>query len=520
MNATPTSSTDEVLVLGAGFAGLATASYLAKSGHRVRVVERHDTLGGRARKFEVDGFTFDMGPSWYWMPDVFERYFKDFGADVNEEMNLVRLDPSYTVWFEDGPLEIPAGLDALAAVFEKIEVGAGRKLREFMAEAEVKYNIGMNKFVNKPAHNALEFAEWQTVVDATRLSLFTSFSAFARKHFTHPKLLQIMEFPVLFLGAKPEDTPALYSLMNYADTCLGTWYPMGGMNEIVQAMVRVAERQGVVFQTSSEVAAILDDGGRASGVVLDNGRRIEASAVVATGDYHHVEQSLVPAKWRRYDEAYWDNRTMSPSSLLYYVGLDTRVPELQHHNLFFDTPFGPHAETIYDSNSWPDDPLFYVSAPSRTDSSVAPEGCENLFFLIPLAPGLEEDGTERDRYFEEILTRLETHLGRDLRPHITYKRSFAHREFQQEYSSYKGNAYGLANTLRQTAFWKPKMRSKLPGLHFAGQLTTPGPGVPPSLISGEVAARETARYLHTRGILPQEAHAVDLAVEHEPSFQG
>ena len=405
-------------------------------------------------------------------------------------------------------------------LFEGIEQGAGRKLRDFMAEAEVKYNIGMNKFVNKPAHNALEFAEWQTVVDATRLSLFTSFSAFARKHFNHPKLLQIMEFPVLFLGAKPEDTPALYSLMNYADTCLGTWYPMGGMNEIVQAMVRVAERQGVVFQTSSEVATILDDGGRASGVVLNNGRRIEAAAVVATGDYHHVEQTLLPAKWRRYDEAYWDKRTMSPSSLLYYVGLDTRVPELQHHNLFFDTPFGPHAKTIYDSNSWPEDPLFYVSAPSRTDSGVAPEGCENLFFLIPLAPGLEEEGTERDRYFEEILTRLETHLGRDLRPHITYKRSFAHREFQKEYSSYKGNAYGLANTLRQTAFWKPKMRSKLPGLHFAGQLTTPGPGVPPSLISGEVAARETGRYLHRNGILPQQAHAVDLAVEHEPTFQG
>ena len=520
MNATSTSSTDEVLVLGAGFAGLATASYLAKAGHRVRVLERHDTLGGRARKFDAEGFTFDMGPSWYWMPDVFERYFTDFGADVNEEMNLVRLDPSYTVWFDDGPLEIPAGLDALAEVFERIEKGAGQKLQDFMAEAEVKYNIGMNKFVNKPAHNALEFAEWQTVVDATRLSLFTSFSAFARKHFTHPKLLQIIEFPVLFLGAKPEDTPALYSLMNYADTCLGTWYPMGGMNEIVQAMVRVAERQGVIFQTSSEVAAILDDGDRASGVVLNNGRRIAAAAVVATGDYHHVEQTLLPPKWRRYDQKYWDKRTMSPSSLLYYVGLNTQVPELQHHNLFFDTPFGPHAKTIYDTNSWPDDPLFYVSAPSRTDSSVAPKGCENLFFLIPLAPGLKEDGTERERYFQEILTRLETHLGRDLRPHIVYTRSFAHKEFEKEYSSFKGNAYGLANTLRQTAFWKPKMRSKLPGMHFAGQLTTPGPGVPPSLISGEVAARETGRYLNRLGIMPREATSVDLSVEHEPSFQG
>ena len=502
------SSDHDVLVLGAGFAGLATASYLSKAGHKVKVLERHDQLGGRARKFEAEGFTFDMGPSWYWMPDVFERYFADFGSEVNKEMNLVRLDPSYTVWFDDGPLEIPAGLDPLAQVFESIEPGAGDKLHAFMAEAEVKYNIGLNKFVNKPAHNALEFAEWQTLVDATRLSLFTSFSAFARKHFTHPKLLQIMEFPVLFLGAKPEDTPALYSLMNYADTCLGTWYPMGGMNEIVQAMVRVAERMGVEFQCNAEVTAILDDGRRATGVRLADRTEVHASAVVATGDYHHIEQKLLAPQWRRYDQSYWENRTMSPSSLLYYVGLNTRVLELQHHNLFFDTPFGPHAETIYDSISWPDDPLFYVSAPSRTDEGVAPEGCENLFFLIPLAPGLDEQGGERDRYFEEIMVRLERHLGRDLRPHVVYTRSFAHKEFEQEYSSFKGNAYGLANTLRQTAFWKPKMRSKLPGLHFAGQLTTPGPGVPPSLISGEVAAEETSKFLKRHGAVEHAtAHA-------------
>lgn len=510
----------ETLVIGAGFAGIAAATRLAHDGHPVRVLETHSTVGGRARKFEVDGFVFDMGPSWYWMPDVFEQYFADFGADVAKELDLVRLDPSYTVWFEDGAMPIPAGLDALAVEFERLEVGAGQKLHEFMAEAEVKYRIGMNKFVNRPAHNALEFAEWQTLVDATRLSLFTSFSEFARKHFTHPKILQIMEFPVLFLGAKPEDTPALYSLMNYADTVLGTWYPMGGMNEIVQAMVRVAQRQGVVFQCNAEVAEILEEGGRAAGVRLVDGTRMDASAVIATGDYHHMEQRLLPRKWRRYDEAYWENRTMSPSSLLFYVGLDTRVPELTHHNLFFDTPFGPHSETIYDHKTWPDNPLFYVCAPSITDPSVAPEGCENLFFLIPLAPGLEESGDERDRYLEEMLARIEQHTGRDLRPHITYCRSFAHSEFMSEYHSYKGNAYGLANTLRQTAFWKPKMRSKLPGLHFAGQLTTPGPGVPPSLISGQVAAQETAKYLHRRGIFPEPEIQVDLSVEHEVASQG
>lgn len=509
------SSSPETLVIGSGFSGLAAATRLAHEGHPVRVLEKHATVGGRARKFEVDGFVFDMGPSWYWMPDVFEQYFQDFGADVHQELDLVRLDPSYSVWFEDGEMKIPAGLNALAAAFEKLETGAGKKLRDFMAEAEVKYRIGMSKFVNRPAHNALEFAEWQTVIDATRLSLFTSFSEFARQHFSHPKILQIIEFPVLFLGAKPEDTPALYSLMNYADTVLGTWYPMGGMNEIVQAMVRVAQRQGVVFQCNAEVTSIQEKDGQVSGVHLADGSFVEGAAVIATGDYHHMEQHLLPKQWRRYDESYWESRTMSPSSLLFYVGLDTRVPELKHHNLFFDTPFGPHAETIYDSKTWPDNPLFYVCAPSITDPSVAPEGCENLFFLIPLAPGLHEQGDERDRYLDEILDRLHKHTGRDLRPHITYCRSFAHSEFISEYQSFKGNAYGLANTLRQTAFWKPKMRSKLPGLHFAGQLTTPGPGVPPSLISGQVAAQETMRYLHRKGIYPEPAIQVDLSIEHE-----
>lgn len=483
------------LVIGAGFAGIAAATAMADKGIEVHVLERHNQPGGRARVFEAEGFTFDMGPSWYWMPDVFEAYFKRFGSEVSKEMNLVRLDPSYRVYFEDGPVDVPADFAKQQALFESIETGAGARLADFMAEAERKYRIGMGSFVQRTAHSVMEFAQWSTVRDATRLTLFTSFSAHARKYFTHPKLLQLMEFPVLFLGAKPEQTPALYSLMNYADSRLGTWYPMGGMHEIVRAMVRVAEKKGVQFHYEQEVQEILETEGRAAGVRLVSGVEWDADVVVAAADYHHVEQKLLPARWRRYDASYWEGRTMSPSSLLFYVGVDCEVPELQHHNLFFDTSFGPHAETIYDTQSWPESPLFYVSAPSKTDGSVAPAGKENLFFLIPLAPGLRDEPGLRDKYFNELCDRLAQHTGKDIRPHIVYKRSFAHEEFEADYNAFKGNAYGLANTLRQTAFLKPKMRSKLPGLLFAGQLTTPGPGVPPSLISGEVAAREAEAFL-------------------------
>lgn len=495
----------QTVVIGAGFAGIAAATSLAAKGHRVTVVERHDHAGGRCRVFQTDGFTFDMGPSWYWMPDVFEEYFNMFGSNVHQELNLVRLDPSYKVWFADDAWPVDANFERLQAQFEALEPGAGRKLVEFMAEARVKYEIGMGQFVRKTAHSPLEFAQASTLYNATKLTLFKSFSHHVRTYFKHPKILQLMEFPVLFLGAKPEQTPALYSLMNYADTMLGTWYPMGGMHEIIRAMVRVAERHGVEFRYNAEVESILVEGGAAAGIALKSGEYLEAASVIAGADYHHVEQQLLPKAYRRYDEAYWDKRTMSPSSLLFYVGIDRKVPGLEHHNLFFDTPFGPHASTIYDTLEWPEQPLFYVSAPSITDASVAPEGCENLFFLIPVAPGLKDESGLRERYFNELIDRLAAHTGVDIRPHIVYQRSFAHEEFIADYSAYKGNAYGLANTLKQTAFMKPKMRSKLPGLFFTGQLTTPGPGVPPSLISGDVAANEAHRYMKRVGIEPEAA---------------
>lgn len=488
------SSTYDVAVIGSGFAGLAAAATLAKQGLEVAVFEQHDQPGGRARRFDVEGFRFDMGPSWYWMPDVFDRYFAHFGRRVDEFYNLVRLDPSYRVEFADGPFDVPAGVDELARAFEGIEPGAGAALQSFLAEAKVKYDIGMGRFVNKPAHSIMEFAKLDILRDAPRLQLLRSFSDHVRRHFKDPRLIQLMEFPVLFLGSKPQTTPALYSLMNYADTALGTWYPMGGMHGIVEAMVKVAEDQGVTFHCGAPVEAILESRGRTSGIQVD-GQRIQAQFVIAACDYHHAEQHLMPKSHRRYDERYWDNRAMSPSSLLFYLGVDRRIPGLKHHTLFFDTPFDAHAEEIYDRPDWPADPLFYVCAPSVTDPSVAPEGCENLFLLVPIAPGIDHDEDACARIFNQIMDRFEARMNVAVRDHIVYKREYAHRDFISDYNAFKGNAYGLANTLNQTAFLKPKLRSKLKGTYFAGQLTTPGPGVPPSIISGQVAAGEVLKDL-------------------------
>ncbi len=491
--------TPKIAVIGSGFAGLSAATTLADKGYQVTIFEKNDQAGGRARVFEANGFKFDMGPSWYWMPDVFEDYFKRFGKNVADYYTLERLDPSYRVYFEDGPMDIPANFNDLKQLFETIEPGSGKHLETFMDEAAMKYDIGMSKFVYKPSYSVMEFADWQTVKDATKLHLFTPFSAYIRKYFKHPKLLQLLEFPVLFLGAKPEKTPALYSLMNYADTKLGTWYPMGGMHEIVKAMVALAEEKGVKFQYESAITKIHYTLGRATAVETIEGELFDCDAIIGAADYRHLDQEILDPEVRNYSKEYWEKRTMSPSSILYYVGLDTTIEGIQHHNLFFDSDFGQHAVEIYDTNEWPSNPLFYVCCPSKTDPSVAPKGQENLFFLIPVAPGLDENEDTREHYFNLIAERMLQHTGVDVRKHIIYKRSYAHREFIQDYNAFKGNAYGLANTLRQTAFLKPKLKSKkIDNLFFAGQLTTPGPGVPPSLISGQVAANEVNKLLAQR----------------------
>lgn len=483
----------KVTVIGSGFAGLASACCLAKAGYTVTILEKNAVAGGRARKFEAEGFVFDMGPSWYWMPEVFEDFFKLFGKRREDYYDLVRLDPSYQVIFpEKETMKVPAKWDELLAMFESYETGSAAKLEKFLAEAEYKYRVGIEEFVHKPGHSIFEFADTRVLSSLFKLQMLSSVSSQIRKLFKNKRLIELLEFPVLFLGATPQKTPALYSLMNYADMVGGTWYPPGGMHEIIKGMVRLAEELGVEVLLDHEVKKIETKNGTVTKLVTNRGD-FHPDVVVGSADYHHVEQHLLEEKDRRYDEAYWDKRTMAPSSLLFYLGVNKRLNKLLHHNLFFDTDFEKHAFEIYTEPQWPTDPLFYVCAPSVTDNTVAPAGCENIFILIPLAPDLEDTEELREKYYNMVTERLEAYTGQSIRDAVVYKRGFAHRDFKADYHAYKGNAYGLANTLLQTAFLKPKLKSKVDNLYFAGQLTTPGPGVPPSLISGQVTAKEIAK---------------------------
>jgi len=488
--------TNEIAVIGSGFSGMAASAVLSKNGNNVAIYEKNAETGGRARTFKSDGFLFDMGPSWYWMPDVYESYYQLFGHTTTDFYELKKLDPGFAVIFDGGEVwDIPADFDQVCDLFESIETGAANKLRKFIAEGEFKYMVGMNDMVYKPGHSVTEFFSLKLFRDALKLQIFTSFSKHVRKYFKDPRLLALIEFPVLFLGAIPKDTPALYSLMNFSGLKQGTFYPMGGFGQVADTFRKIAEENGVNFKTSQQVNLLEIRNDHISHIHA-NGSSNAVDAVIGSADYQHIESKLLHEQFRSYPESYWESRTFAPSCLLFYLGVNKKIQKLRHHNLFFDQDFEKHAEEIYKDKKWPSDPLFYVCCPSKTDPSVAPEGSENIFVLMPIAIGLTDSDKTREQYYELLMNRLEKFVGEDIRSHVVFKRNYATNDFIKDYNAYKGNAYGLANTLMQTAIFKPKLQSKkVKNLFYAGQLTVPGPGVPPSIISGRVAAHELQKFL-------------------------
>lgn len=484
----------KIVVIGSGFSGISAATYLAHYGYEVEVLEKNKELGGRARTFSEQGFLFDMGPSWYWMPEIFKNYFSDFGQSINDYYTLVKTDPAFDIVFKNKEkISVPNNYEELKILFEQIENGSGKQLDIFMQDAKTKYQIGMGDFVFKPGLRIGELLNIKTLKGVTQLSLLSNFRKLVRKHFKDPKLQALMEFPVLFLGAMPQKTPALYSLMNYAGLQLGTYYPMGGFGKVIEGMTHLAKQKGVVFSMEQEVNKIEIEQQKVQ-FIHTNQNKFKADAFVASADYHHIESLIHPENKRNYNEKYWSKKTFAPSCLLFYLGVKTKINELNHHTLFFDEDIDRHSSDIYTEPKWPENPLFYVCCPSKTDSTVAPEGMENLFLLMPLAPGIEDHNELREKYFDILIDRLEKFCNQNIRSQLIYKRSYCINDFKNDYHAYKGNAYGLANTLRQTANLKPKLINKhCTNLIYTGQLTVPGPGVPPSIISGKLAAMQVIK---------------------------
>jgi len=475
-----------ITIIGSGFSSLAASCYLAKEGYNVTILEKNNTVGGRARQFIKDGFTFDIGPTWYWMPDVFEKFFADFGKKPSDYYQLDKLNPAYIVYFDElEAIQIPDNLPDILEIFEIQEKGSAKHLETFLDNAKHNYEVAIKDLVYRPGISISELITPVTIKKANQF--FTTIRQSVRKNINDNRLQQIMEFPVLFLGAKPSNTPSFYSFMNYADFGLGTWHPKGGMYEVVKAMINLATELGVEIKTSQNVEKINVDNGLVKSVV-SNGKIIYSDVVLSGADYHHTE-TLLDEKYRGYSEKYWNSKIFAPSSLLFYVGFSKKIKNVSHHTLFFDTEFDVHAKAIYDDPKWPEKPLFYASFPSKTDESVAPEGKEAGIFLIPIAPGIEDTPEIREKYFNSIMERLEALTHQKVTDDIIFKESFCVNDFINDYNSYKGNAYGLANILTQTAFLRPKIISKkVKNLFFTGQLTVPGPGVPPSIISGKIVS--------------------------------
>lgn len=476
----------KITIIGSGFSSLAAACYSAKAGNEVTVYEKNATIGGRARQLKKEGFTFDIGPTWYWMPDVFERFFADFNKKPSDYYELIKLSPAYQVYFGVKDfVSIADNLPEIVKTFEQIETGSGKQLENFIKEAQSNYNIAIKDLVYRPGVSPLELVTLETAKKVNQF--FGNISNDIRRKFKNKKLIQILEFPVLFLGAKPSETPSFYSFMNFADFGLGTWHPKNGMYSVILAMEKLALELGVKIHTNSNIEKIEVENGSAKAVII-NGEKIISDVILSGADYHHSE-SLLDQKYRAYSEKYWNNKTFAPSSLLFYVGFDKKIQNVEHHSLFFDVDFDVHASDIYDNPKWPKEPLFYASFPSKTDENSAPEGKEAGIFLIPLAPGLEDTNELRNEYFEKIISRFENLTQQDVKNSIIFRESFCVNDFIKDYNSYKGNAYGLANTLLQTAFLRPKLKSKkVKNLYFTGQLTVPGPGVPPALISGKLVS--------------------------------
>ena len=480
----------KVSIIGSGFSGLSSAAFLAKKGFDVTLLEKNKTIGGRARLFKEKGYSFDMGPSWYWMPEIFEKFFNEFGYDIKDVYHLKKLDPGFKIIFKNEEIELPSNWKEICDLFDKHEADGAIKLNRFMQDAEQKYNIGLEFLYNSPGISLAELFNKKVLKNLNKLQLLRSYRNHIKKYFTNPYLINILEFPVLFLGTSAKNTPALYSLMAYSGIKQGTFYPIGGFNSVIEGMEKICMKLGVKILTEHEVKKINIKNEKVFSVSTAS-KEINTDYLIASADYAHVEEKLLDKKYRNYSAKYWERKKFSPSSLLFYLGVSKKLDKLKHHTLFFDEDIEQHSNDIYEYPIWPKKPLFYTCCPSKTDDKVAPKGKENLFILIPIAAGLKDSEKIREKYFNIIMARLEKFCNLDIRKNIEYKKSYCINNFMEDYNAYKGNAYGLANTLMQTANLKPKIiNQKINNLYYTGQLTVPGPGVPPSIISGQLVAKQ------------------------------
>jgi phytoene desaturase len=479
----------KALVIGGGFAGIASAAKLRHQGFDVTLLERHDGLGGRGRIWESGGYTFDMGPSWYLMPEVFDDFFEGLGKKREDYYPLHKLSPYYRVFFEDrGSVDIGPDLEGIYSVFDSIEPGGREKLQRYLKKASYKYRVAIEEFLYKEYRSIFQFLNPRLVIQGSQLGVFGALHNHVKRYFSDHRAQKILEYAMVFLGNSPSNAPALYSIMSHVDLIQGVYFPEGGMGTMVRGMTRLLDDLGVEVITGADAREIVVENRRAVGVRTADAE-YRADLVIATGDYHHIEQDLLKEEYRNYSRKFWEGAVVAPSMFIMYLGVGKKLPNLVHHNLFFADKWDEHFRQIFDDPRWPDNPSYYVSVTSYDDTGMSPEGKDNVFVLVPIAPGLKTDEDFRKSYGDKIITHLEGLIGQEFRDDIEVLRYFGPEDFASDYSAFKGTALGLAHTLGQTAVFRPSMRNrKLRNLFYAGQYTHPGVGVPMTLIAADIIA--------------------------------
>lgn len=483
---------EKIVIIGGGIGGLSSAIYLARAGYEVSLYEKNENVGGRASLLEVDGYRFDMGPSRYLMPDVFEDFYKKVGENVEEQLELMKLTPSYRIFFtpQKRIVDVVADVEKDLKTFEEIEPGVSPHFREYLRRASYQYTVAMKKFVYKNYDSLLDFFSLDTFIQWLKLHVFEKMSHYIKRFFKTEEMQKIVSYPLLFLGTSPYDALAIYALMSHIDFAQGVWYPKGGLYEIIRSMRAIAEKNGVKIYTNAPVKKICTKEKRVTWVMLDDGTIVHADIVVSNADMRFTETKMLDVAEQTYNEKYRETRKLAPSAYILYLGIDGKLPMLTHHNLIFTKDWHKNFDEIFAKKILPTDPSMYLCKSSETDDTVAPAGKENMFVLVPCAPGIELTEDEEKLYTDKILTMISEvcHIP-DLKERIEYMQLFHMKDFSTRYNAYKGTALGIAHTLMQTSLFRPNNYSKkVKGLYYTWAYTNPGIGTQMAIISGELTA--------------------------------
>ena len=481
-----------ILIVGAGIGGLSLAAILADAGKDVTIIEKNSTPGGRARVYQEKGYTFDMGPSWYIMPDIYEKFFQELGLSIEDCYDLVRIDPSYRIFFKNREqIDVSSKIEENIELFGKMEENGGEKLRRYLEKAGRDYRIAVDELLMRDYDQLRNLIDGKLIREGLKLPLFGNIDDYISGIFSSEEAKRVLEYSIGFIGGSPRNTPSIYYIMNHVDLKLGVWYPMGGIGKVVEKLYELCVEKGVKFKFDEIVTKVLSENGKAIGVETSKGV-YKSDRVVINADYPFAELNLLDETERTYETKYWESKLFAPSALVIYIGLMRKLNNLEHHNLYLAGDWSLGFNTLYDLNDpeWPGNVSYYVNVTSRTDPSVAPKNGETVFILIPTPDDFEDTPESREALYRKIVGHIEETMGEEIIGNEVVKSIFGPNDFVQDYNAYKGTSLGLVHTLTQSAIFRPSHRSKkLKNLYYNGHYTHPGIGVPLVLISSQILAK-------------------------------